>query len=56
MFFACGSSGHGIQHAPAIGRALMELIIDDDYTSIDLSRFSFDRFMDNELIFETNIV
>ncbi|XP_064649513.1 FAD-dependent oxidoreductase domain-containing protein 1-like isoform X2 [Lineus longissimus] len=56
FLFCNGSSGHGLQHAPAIGRAVMELIYDGDYQSIDLSCFRFDRFIDNKPMFETNIV
>ena len=54
--FANGSSGHGIQHALAIGRALMEFIIDDEFKTIDLSRFNFDRVMDDDPLFEDAIV
>ena len=45
---ACGLSGHGLQHAPAIGRALKELIVDGGYQSIDLSRFGYQRVLDNQ--------
>jgi FAD-dependent oxidoreductase domain-containing protein 1 len=40
---ACGFSGHGLMHAPAVGRALAELVINGDYQSIDLSRLEFTR-------------
>ncbi len=53
---ASGCSGHGIQQAPAIGRAMMELIIDDQYKTIDLNAFSFDRVLDDTPMFEDNIV
>ncbi|CAE1331100.1 FOXRED1 [Acanthosepion pharaonis] len=56
FYFANGLSGHGIQHAPAIGRALMEYIIDGNFESIDLSRFKFDRFLSNDLLTEVGIV
>lgn len=56
MLMAVGSSGHGIQHSPAIGRAITELIVDNEYQTIDLSRFSFDRILDEEPLFERNIV
>ncbi|KAL3870193.1 hypothetical protein ACJMK2_038274 [Sinanodonta woodiana] len=56
MLFANGLSGHGIQHAIPIGRALMELLIDGEYKTIDLSRFEFQRFIDNEPIQEMAIV
>ena len=38
--------------APAIGRAMMEFIIDDNFQTIDLNRFMFDRFIDEEPVFE----
>ncbi len=56
LYFACGSSGHGIQHAVAIGRAVMELIIDSHFTSIDLRRFNFERIINKQPIYETNII
>jgi len=40
---ACGFSGHGIMHAPAVGRALAELTLTGSYQSIDLTRMEFDR-------------
>ena len=45
MWLACGFGGYGGCLAPAAARGLMELIIDDGYTSIDLSRFAFDRIL-----------
>jgi glycine/D-amino acid oxidase-like deaminating enzyme len=44
---AAGFSGHGLQHAPAIGRALTELIVHGAYRSIDLSRLGYQRLVDN---------
>jgi len=43
LITACGFSGHGIMHAPAVGRALSELALTGSYQSIDLSRMEFDR-------------
>ena len=45
---ACGFSGHGIMHAPAVGRALSELVINGSYQTIDLTRLEFDRILRNE--------
>jgi len=52
MFMACGFNGLGAQMAPAVGRAIMELIIDDGYESIDLSRFAFDRILNGMAVKE----
>jgi len=40
---ACGFSGHGIMHAPAVGRALAELVTDGGYQTLELTRMEFDR-------------
>lgn len=56
LMFATGFSGHGIQHAPAIGRAIMELIIHSGYRTVDLTRFGFDRIMLEKRMLESNIV
>ncbi|XP_024286998.1 FAD-dependent oxidoreductase domain-containing protein 1 isoform X2 [Oncorhynchus tshawytscha] len=56
MFFATGFSGHGLQHSPAIGRAMAELILDGGFKTLDLSAFSFKRIMTKEPILERNIV
>jgi FAD-dependent oxidoreductase domain-containing protein 1 len=45
---AAGTCGLGAQHGPAIGKALMENFIYDDYRTMDLSRFTFDRILDDE--------
>ena len=56
LFFANGFSGHGLQHAPGIGRALSELILWGGFRSLDLSRFGFQRFASGNLIKEVNVV
>ncbi|HJS12200.1 FAD-dependent oxidoreductase [Sphingopyxis sp.] len=38
-----GFSGHGLQHAPAAGRGLAELMLDGGYRTIDLRPLGFDR-------------
>jgi glycine/D-amino acid oxidase-like deaminating enzyme len=45
MHMACGFGGLGTLMAPAVGRGIMELMYDDGYGSIDLSRFAFDRVL-----------
>ena len=56
VYLACGFSGHGIQQGPAVGRAVMELILDGQYSSIDLGKFGFQRFIDKVKVLERNIV
>ncbi|XP_052094541.1 FAD-dependent oxidoreductase domain-containing protein 1-like isoform X1 [Mytilus californianus] len=56
FWFANGMSGHGVQQSVAIGRAIGELFYDHEYTSIDLSRFCFDRIMYDEPVMENFIV
>lgn len=46
----------GIQHAPAVGQAIAELILDGQFNEIDLTRLGFDRFFVNEPMREQNIV
>ena len=53
---AAGFSGHGLQQAPAVGRAIAELIVHGAYRSIDLSRFGWDRVLNGTPIFERNVV
>ncbi|XP_078044332.1 FAD-dependent oxidoreductase domain-containing protein 1 [Augochlora pura] len=56
LIFATGFSGHGIQQAPAVGRAISELILDNKFTTIDLSKLSFNRIIQNSPVHEVNIV
>uniref|UniRef100_A0A3Q0S320 FAD-dependent oxidoreductase domain-containing protein 1 n=1 Tax=Amphilophus citrinellus TaxID=61819 RepID=A0A3Q0S320_AMPCI len=56
MYFATGFSGHGLQHSPAVGRAVAELILDGNFKTLDLSGFSFSRILTQEPMLERNIV
>ena len=53
---ACGFSGHGLQQAPAVGRAMAELLLDGCFTTIDLARMSYQRVIDEAPLHETGIV
>ncbi|XP_013200530.1 FAD-dependent oxidoreductase domain-containing protein 1 isoform X2 [Amyelois transitella] len=55
LYIAAGFGKYGCQHAPGIGRAITELIIDSHYTTIDLTRFSFDRIFINEPLIEFDV-
>ena len=48
FYVACGFSGHGLQHAPAVGRGLSELITTGRFQMLDLSRLAFNRFERNQ--------
>lgn len=55
-FTACGFSGHGMQQAPAVGRALAELIATGRYRSLDLSPLSPARLLTGALLREQNVI
>ena len=56
IYFATGCSGHGIQQAPAIGRAVAELMLDQEFRTLDLTRLSFDRILKGMRVMEENVV
>ncbi|XP_030747843.1 FAD-dependent oxidoreductase domain-containing protein 1-like [Sitophilus oryzae] len=56
IFFATGFSGHGIQQAPAVGRAISELILEGRFQSIDLTRLGFDRLLLDKPMYEARII
>ncbi len=44
LYLACGFSGHGFMHSPAVGRLMAELILRGDADREVLSDLSLDRF------------
>jgi sarcosine oxidase subunit beta len=53
FILANGFSGHGFQHSPAVGKAISELIVDGEATTIDISSLSIERFEKGEWIAES---
>ena len=56
MLFANGFSGHGLQQAPAVGRALAELVCFGQYRTLDLSAFGWRRVLAQQPLRELNVV
>ena len=56
LLFANGFSGHGLQHAPAVGRALSELVLHGELQSLDLSRLGWARVLEQRPLREINVV
>lgn len=55
LLTACGFSGHGIMHAPAVGRALSELALHGAFKTLDLSRMGFARVPEDRPYAEAGI-
>ncbi len=56
LIHAAGFSGHGIQHSPATGRGVAELIVHGTYVTLDLSPLGFGRIIERRPLVERNIV
>ena len=56
FLFMNGFSGHGMQQAPSVGRAIAELVLHGRFVSLDLSELLFSRITDNRPLREANVI
>ncbi len=56
LYLANGFSGHGLQQAPAVGRAIAELIVHGRFVTLDLTRLGFERIARGEPLAEVNVI
>ncbi|MCR9214093.1 MAG: FAD-binding oxidoreductase [Proteobacteria bacterium] len=56
FYFAAGFSGREVQQAPAVGRAMSEIILYGEYRTLDLSRFSYERMVTGKVLSEHTVL
>lgn len=55
-FVVAGFSGHGFMHGPVSGLLMAEIILDGRATTLDVSKLDYQRFAENRLIREHNVL
>jgi len=56
FYMAVGFSGHGFQQAPAVGRALSELIRLGQYETIDIRPLGYERILEGRKVLEEEVI
>lgn len=56
LLLACGFSGHGLQHAPGVGRGVAELLAFGEYRSLDLAPLAPTRIAAGQPYRELNVI
>jgi sarcosine oxidase subunit beta len=56
FYLVTGFSGHGFMHGPISGKLMSEIILDGKATTLDVSFLDLNRFEENRLIYEYNVV
>jgi glycine/D-amino acid oxidase-like deaminating enzyme len=56
LVLACGFSGHGLQQAPAVGRALAEWIAFGHYRCIDVTPLGYARYLQGKPLREHHVI
>lgn len=56
FLFMNGFSGHGMQQAPIVSRAIAELVLHGRFVSLDLSELLFSRITENRPLREANVI
>lgn len=56
FYIAAGFSGHGFQHSPATGQVMSEIILDGASRTVDVSMLDLERFAENRLVREFNVI